>query len=53
MPGWSSAMPRGTRNCYSLNTERLDALNGAFSGLFNGLAAESAARRAATVSEPA
>lgn len=29
--------PKGTRNCYSLNTERLDALNGAFSGLYSGL----------------
>jgi ArsR family transcriptional regulator, arsenate/arsenite/antimonite-responsive transcriptional repressor len=30
--------PQGTRNCYSLNTDRLEALNGAFSGLFSGLA---------------
>jgi ArsR family transcriptional regulator, arsenate/arsenite/antimonite-responsive transcriptional repressor len=28
---------KGTRNCYSLNSERLGALNGAFSGLFSGL----------------
>ena len=32
--------PKGTRNCYSLNNERLDALNGAFSGLFSGLVAD-------------
>jgi DNA-binding transcriptional ArsR family regulator len=37
--------PKGTRNCYSLNTERLDALNGAFSGLYSGLAIDVAARR--------
>jgi ArsR family transcriptional regulator len=30
--------PRGTRNCYSLNTVRLQSLNGAFSGLYDGLA---------------
>lgn len=29
--------PRGTRNCYSLNTARLELLNGAFSGLYAGL----------------
>ena len=29
--------PRGTRNCYSLNSARLEALQGAFSGLFTGL----------------
>jgi DNA-binding transcriptional ArsR family regulator len=29
--------PKGTRNCYSLNARRLEALNGAFSGLFSGL----------------
>jgi DNA-binding transcriptional ArsR family regulator len=32
--------PKGTRNCYSVSTERLSALNSAFSGLFTGLAAE-------------
>ena len=32
--------PKGTRNCYSLNSERLAALNGAFSGLFSGLTTE-------------
>ena len=37
--------PKGTRNCYSLNTQRLEALNGAFSGLYSGLAADLAARR--------
>ena len=30
----------GTRNCYSVSTVRLEALNGAFSGLFSGLVAE-------------
>jgi DNA-binding transcriptional ArsR family regulator len=38
---------KGTRNCYSLNTTRLEALNGAFSGLYSGLAADIAARRPA------
>jgi DNA-binding transcriptional ArsR family regulator len=37
--------PKGTRNCYSLNATRLDALNGAFAGLFTGLTAELAAPR--------
>src|SRR5215213_11366867 len=37
--------PKGTRNCYSLNTQRLDALNGTFSGLFSGLTAEIAPPR--------
>ena len=32
--------PKGTSNCYSLNTARLEALNGAFSGLFTGLTTE-------------
>src|SRR5689334_5988227 len=36
--GLVARSPKGTRNCYSLNTERLDALQGAFSGLFTGLA---------------
>jgi len=43
--------PKGTRNCYSLNTARLDALNGAFSGLYSGLAADLGLRR--TEPEPA
>ncbi len=30
--------PKGTRNCYSLNQARLEALNGALGGLFSGLA---------------
>ncbi|MEP7239819.1 MAG: metalloregulator ArsR/SmtB family transcription factor [Devosia sp.] len=30
--------PKGTRNCYSINSGRLEALQGAFSGLFTGLA---------------
>ncbi len=28
---------QGTRNCYSVNSARLEALNGAFAGLFTGL----------------
>lgn len=44
--------PKGTRNCYSLNAERLDALNGAFSGLFAGLCAEPVRARQ-TEPEPA
>jgi ArsR family transcriptional regulator len=31
--------PKGTRNCYSLNHERLGALNGTFAGLSNDLVA--------------
>ncbi len=42
---------KGTRNCYSLNTTRLEALNGAFSGLYSGLAVDLAAPRP-TESEP-
>src|SRR3982751_4920959 len=30
--------PQGTRHCSSLNSARLEALNGAVSGLFTGLA---------------
>lgn len=44
--------PKGTRNCYSLNTQRFDALNAAFSGLFSGLA-PIPAPPPHTVSEPA
>lgn len=39
--------PKGTRNCYSVNTERLDALNSAFSGLFTGLSSDLTAPRRA------
>jgi ArsR family transcriptional regulator len=38
--GLVARSPKGTRNCYSLNTDRLEALNGAFSGLFTGLTTE-------------
>lgn len=31
---------KGTRNCYTLRTERIEALDHACSGLFSGLAAE-------------
>jgi len=43
--------PKGTRNCYSLNSERLGALNGAFAGLFVGLTSGPAP--GATEREPA
>ena len=36
---------QGPRNCYSVNSARLEALNGAFSGLFTGLTIEPAAPR--------
>lgn len=36
---------KGTRNCYSLDTERLGALNGAFAGLLTGLSADLVPRR--------
>ncbi len=36
---------QGTRNCYSVNSARLEALNGAFSGLFTGLTTELAPTR--------
>ncbi len=45
--------PKGTRNCYSVNTERLEALNGAFAGLFSGLAADLTAISPRTEQEPA
>jgi DNA-binding transcriptional ArsR family regulator len=44
--------PQGTRNCYSLSSDKLDALGVAFSGLFSGLAADLAAPRQ-TEKEPA
>src|SRR3569832_770298 len=44
--------PKGTRNCYSLNADRLEALNGAFSGLFTGLTTDVAAPHRTEV-EPA
>lgn len=31
---------RGTRNCYSLRTDRIEAMSAACSGLFSGLAAD-------------
>ncbi len=36
--------PRGTRNCYSLRSDRLAAVNQAFSGLLGGLADRPRAR---------
>jgi ArsR family transcriptional regulator len=50
--GLVERQPQGTRNCYSLNTERLEALNSAFSGLFSGLADIAAVPRQAE-NEPA
>lgn len=44
--------PKGTRNCYSVNTGRLQALNNAFSGLFTGLSIDLASPRQAE-QEPA
>ena len=43
---------KGTRNCYSLNSERLEMINGALSGLFSGLAS-TATRAPGTEHEPA
>ena len=40
--------PRGTRNCYSLRTDRLEALGTACAGLLTGLTAD-----AGKVAEPA
>src|SRR3569623_179560 len=45
--------PKGTRNCYTLNANRLDALNGAFSGLFSGLIAVPGIHVQRTEVEPA
>jgi len=43
----------GTRNCYSVSTNRLEALNGAFAGLFSGIAADIASAPRRTETEPA
>lgn len=45
--------PKGTRNCYSLNADRLEALNGAFAGLFTGLTSERPVPPRRTEVEPA
>ena len=45
--------PKGTRNCYSLNADRLASLNGAFAGLFTGLTADLVAPPRRTEVEPA
>ncbi|HVY52432.1 MAG TPA: metalloregulator ArsR/SmtB family transcription factor [Devosia sp.] len=45
--------PKGTRNCYSLNAARLEALNASFSGLFSGLTADLPAAPARPEVEPA
>jgi DNA-binding transcriptional ArsR family regulator len=44
--------PKGTRNCYSVNMGRLEALNHTFAGLFTGLSTGRAAPHQAT-QEPA
>ena len=45
--------PKGTRNCFSLISERLAALNGAFSGLLGGLSSDLAPPTRHTEVEPA
>lgn len=44
---------RGTRNCYSLRADRLEALGSACNGLFSGLSAELASRATPALTEPA
>jgi DNA-binding transcriptional ArsR family regulator len=44
---------RGTRNCYSLRTDRLHALGAACNGLFAGLSADLSSRAATALAEPA
>lgn len=44
---------RGTRNCYSLRADRLEALGAACNGLFSALTAELATRAAPALVEPA
>lgn len=44
---------RGTRNCYSLRADRVQALGSACNGLFSSLSAELAARAAPALTEPA
>lgn len=52
--GLVERQPRGTRNCYSLRGDRIEAMGAACKGLFAGLAVDLAARAAAvTEREPA
>ncbi|MDP1729884.1 MAG: metalloregulator ArsR/SmtB family transcription factor [Devosia sp.] len=44
---------RGTRNCYSLRGDRIEALGAASSGLFSDLASDLASRAASVLKEPA
>ena len=44
---------RGTRNCYSVRRDRLEALGAACSGLFSGLAADLTTRVQPALAEPA
>jgi DNA-binding transcriptional ArsR family regulator len=44
---------RGTRNCYSLKSERLEALGSACAGLFAGLGGERVATVTGVLAEPA
>jgi DNA-binding transcriptional ArsR family regulator len=45
--------PEGTRNCYSLRADRLEALGIACSGLFAGLGAELGSGAPRKITEPA
>ena len=51
--GLVERQPRGTRNCYSLRRDRLEALGLACDGLFGRLAAEPAAGAVPPQVEPA
>jgi len=44
---------RGTRNCYSLRADRIEALGAACNGLFSGLCSDLARRAATALAEPA
>ncbi|MHB1109635.1 MAG: ArsR/SmtB family transcription factor [Devosia sp.] len=44
---------RGTRNCYSLRADRVEALGTACCGLFSGLSSELTSRVAPAMTEPA
>jgi ArsR family transcriptional regulator len=43
--------PQGTRNCYSVNTEKLEIVGSSFTGLFSSLGTDALTAR--TVTEPA
>ena len=50
--GLIERQPQGTRNCYSLQQQRLAALEQACGGLFGGLVQHQPAVQAAPVAEP-